>query len=51
MNREKGRLSIRDVLKERDDALWEKLEEVWRKAGPTHEAIEHAKAIRRRWCW
>jgi len=39
--REKGKSSIREVLKERDETLWEKLEEVWLRAEPLFEAIEN----------
>ncbi len=40
--RGKGKSSIREVLKERDETLWGKLEEVWSKAEPLFEAIEGA---------
>ena len=42
MSREKGKSSIRDVLKERDETLWENLEEVWCNAEPFFKDMEDA---------
>jgi hypothetical protein len=49
MLREKGKLGIRNVLRDRDNSLWEKLEKIWSKSYVELEepelALSHSIAV------